>query len=80
MENELWDKLEMFVGTPLVTMAIPHYVNEIQEQLTLEQLQPLGDLTEMLTKRFSEKSETPAKKIIEGLIHLAKLGVIKKKL
>jgi hypothetical protein len=79
MENELWDKLEMFVGTGLVKMAIPHYVNEIQEQLSPEQLEPLGDLTEKLTEMFSKKSQTTAKETIEGLIHLAKLGVIKKK-
>ncbi|OAE90318.1 hypothetical protein [Flavobacterium psychrophilum] len=78
MKNELWNKLEMFIGTPLVNMAIPHYVNEIEQQLTPEQLEPLGDLTEMLTERFSEKTDTPAKEIINGLIHLAKLGVIKK--
>ena len=79
MENELWAKLEMFVATPLVNIAIPHYVNEMQNELTAEQLEPLGDLTEMLTKMFSEKSSTPAKEIIEHLIYLAKNGYIKKK-
>lgn len=79
MDNELWNKLEMFVGTGLVKMAIPHYVNEIQEQLTPGQLEPLGDLTELLTKMFSEKPSTSAKEVIEHFIYLAKLGVIKKK-
>jgi hypothetical protein len=79
MENELWNKLEMFVGTGLVNMAVPHYVNEIQEQLTPGQLEPLGDLTEMLTKMFAVKSDTPARKSVEDLIYFAKLGVVKKK-
>jgi hypothetical protein len=79
MKNELWDKLEMFVNTPLIEMAIPHFVNELQEQLTPEELEPLGNLAEMLTKMFSKKTEISARKTIEGLIHLAKLGVIKKK-
>lgn len=79
MENELWNKLEMFVGTELVKMAIPHYVNEIQEQLTPEQPEPLGDLTEKLTKMFSKKMDHPAKFYIDGLIDLAKQGAVKKK-
>jgi diaminopimelate epimerase len=79
MENELWNKLEMFVGTGLVNMAVPHYVNEIKEQLTTEQLEPLGDLTEMLTNMFSVKSEVTARQSVEHLIHLAKLGVVKQK-
>lgn len=79
MDNELWDKLEMFVGTGMVKLAIPHYVNYIQEQLTPEQLEPLGDLTLLLTDMFSEKREITAKETVKHLIELAKLGVIKKK-
>ena len=79
MENELWDKLEKFVGTPLVSFAIPHYVNEIENQLSPEQIEPLGDLHHSLTEMFSTKKDEPAKFYIEGLIDLAKRGVIKKK-
>jgi hypothetical protein len=79
MENEVWDKLELFVGTPLVNIVIPHYVNEIQEQLTSEQLEPLGDITVLVTKILSVKSDIPARKSVENLIYLAKKGVIKKK-
>lgn len=79
MDNELWDKLEMFVGTGMVKLAVPHYVNYIHEQLTPEQLEPLGDLTLLLADMFSEKREITAKETVKHLIELAKLGVIKKK-
>ncbi len=78
MENELWNKLELFVGTPLVNMAIPHYVNEIQEQLTPEKLEPLGDISVMLTKMLSVKTDVSARQSVENLIYLAKKGAIKK--
>ena len=78
MENELWEKLEMFVGTSLVSLAIPHYVNEIESQLSADQIEPLGDLHQSLTEMFSTKKEKPAKFYIDRLIDLAKRGVIKK--
>ncbi|MCV9929486.1 hypothetical protein OIU83_17630 [Flavobacterium sp. LS1R49] len=79
IDNELWDKLDMFVGTNLLSTAIPHFINEFQERLTPEQLAPLGDLNEMLTNTFSVKTDRSAKEVINGYIHLAKLGVIIKK-
>lgn len=79
INDELWEKLEMFVGTNLLNLAIPHFVNELQERLTPKQLEPLGDLDEMLTKLFSEKSDISAKKRIDFYVDLAQKGVIKKK-
>ena len=80
IDNELWDKLDMFVGTNLLNIAIPHFINELQERLTPEQLEPLGNLEEMLTGIFSKKSDISAKKRIDFYVDLAQKGVIKKKL
>ena len=79
IDSQLWDKLEKFIENGAGALAVPHVVNEIQEQLTPEQLEPLGDLTEAFLGFFSKKSETRPRDFVAHFIDMAKQGVIKKK-
>jgi hypothetical protein len=79
IDSENWDKLEMFIESGAPELAIPHLVKEVQQQLTPEQLLPLGDLTETFLGIFSKKTDTPARKFIAFFIDMAQKGVIKKK-
>ena len=79
IESKTWDRLEMLIENGAEALAVPHIVNEIQEQLTPEQLQPLGDLTETFLNIFSKKSDTRPRVFVAGFIEMAKKGVMKKK-
>ena len=79
IDSKNWDRLEQFIDNGAVALAVPHIVKEIQEQLTSEQLEPLGDLTESLLNIFSKKSNARPRVFVAGFIEMAKKGAIKNK-
>ena len=79
IDSKLWDKLFKFVENGAGALAVPYVVNEIKEQLTPKQLEPLGDLTETFLGIFSKKTDTRTRDFVAAFIDMAKQGVIKKK-
>jgi hypothetical protein len=79
IDSQNWDRLERFIENGAGLLAVPHVVHEIKDQLTPEQLEPLGDLTEVFIGFFSKKMETRPRDFVAHFIDMAKQGVIKKK-
>lgn len=76
MNDELWKKCQMMIDAGFIDMVAHLLVKEVQENLTVDQLKPLGDLNSFFLKAFSKKQDMSAKKFVNGFIDLARKGVI----
>lgn len=78
MENELWNKIQMFIDAGRADMVIHLLVEEMEQNLSPKQIQQLGDLKTSLLGIFSgeNKPKISAKEFIAGFIDLVKQGAI----
>lgn len=78
MDNDVLERLQALVKGGLGYLVVGQIVEYIESQLTPEQLAPLGNLNTAINKMVS-KPDTDIKLLINGLIELAKRGVIKER-
>lgn len=78
MDNQLWDKVQVFIDAGRVDMVVHLLVEEMEQNLSPVQIQQLGDLNTKLSDIFSgdNKPQTSAKEFIAGFIDLVKQGAI----
>ncbi|AWL78651.1 hypothetical protein DKB58_06685 [Capnocytophaga canimorsus] len=81
MDEQLWEKIQMFIDAGLIGMVSHLLVEEVEQQLTPEQLEPLGDLNHLFLTIFARENnfKTPVKTFVAGLVYMAKTGAIVKK-
>lgn len=78
MDDQLWDKVQMFIDSGHADMVVHLLVEEMEQNLSPKQMEQLGDLKTKLSDIFSgdNKPQVSAKKFIEGFIDLVKRGAI----
>lgn len=78
MDNQLWDRVQMFIDAGRADMVVHLLVDEMRNNLSPLQIQQLGDLEKSLTEIFSgdNKTSVSAKEFIGGFIDLVKRGAI----
>ena len=74
MDKELWDRCQMLVDAGMGHIVKHLYVEEIETNLTAEQLAKLGDISSMLDRTMTAKQNM--KQLIDAIIELSKRGVI----
>ena len=78
MDDQLWEKVQMFIDAGQIGMVVHLIVKEFEAQLSEKQFEQLGDLQDRLINIFSgdKKPDLPAKVFIDGFIDLIKRGAI----
>ena len=78
MDNQLWDKVQMFIDAGQIEMVVHLIIDEMKSNISEKQFEQLGDLKSSLINVFSgdKKTDTPAKEFIDGFIYLIKQGAI----
>ncbi len=74
MKKELWEKCQALVDGGLGHIVKHLYAEELESNLTKDQLKKLGDISALLDQVISSKSKM--KEIIQTLIDMSKKGVI----
>lgn len=74
MEKELWKKCQLLVDTGCGDMVLHLYIKELQNKLTTEQFEKLGDVSVHLTRVMATKANM--KHVIQVFLDLSKKGVI----
>lgn len=74
-ESESWIKIQKLVQAGAGHLYIEQFAEYIRNSLTEEQLKPLGNLEDSL-KNMVERKPDNIKELLDGLIDLAKKGVI----
>lgn len=78
MDDQLWEKVQMFIDAGQTEMIVHLIINEMESNLSKKQIEQLGDLKTKLISIFSgdKKPEVSAKEFINGFIDLIKRGAI----
>ncbi|MEI7486944.1 MAG: hypothetical protein WCJ72_05955 [Chryseobacterium sp.] len=78
MDDQLWDKIQMFIDVNQIEMVVHLIIDYMQTKLSDKQIEQLGDLRGSLIGMFSgsKKSDVPAKTLINGFIDLIERGAI----
>lgn len=74
MENEIWDRCQMLVDAGLGHLVVHLYEEELEKNLTAEQLQRLGDIQPFLKEMMEKK--TKMKDVISALVIMSREGAI----
>lgn len=79
MTDEQWNTCQSQIEAGQIEDVLPVLKEELLNELSEEQLQPLGDLDESLRSVLSNPTSTPIRTLILALIEFAKKGMIKVK-
>lgn len=79
MTDEQWNTCQSLIEAGQIEAVLPVLKEELLNELSEEQLLPLGDLDESLRSVLSNPTSTPIKTLIFALIEFAKKGMIKVK-
>ncbi len=75
MEKELWDNAQLLVGAGLGHLVKHLYIEELEQELTPEQLEKLGDLPSLIG-RMLESKPSNVKDLIDRIVYLSREGAI----
>lgn len=76
MEKLLWNKCQQFIEAGQMDLAIPMLIKELQDNLTEEQFDRLGDIRRILIDTFSNKQIYTAEQLMKKIIEMTQNGYI----
>lgn len=74
MDTDLWDKCQMLVDAGMGHLVVHLYKKELEDNLSAQQLQRLGDISSFLQKMMEK--DIKMKNVISVLIDMSRKGAI----